>query len=119
MSRQIKDIKDFNTGQLVYPRTHISAVVGLKNFSGSSSYIKLTNKTANTWVEDSTYSDFKYKCDIACDGVTTDMYAEIVFNVAQATSGNYSPVCETGNGIVTIWSSVTDSITIPTIIIVE
>lgn len=37
MSRQIKDIKDFNTGQLVYPRTHISAVVGLENFSGGGS----------------------------------------------------------------------------------
>lgn len=119
MSRQIKDIKDFNTGQLVYPRTHISAVVGLEDFSGSSSCIKFTNKTANTWVKDSTYSDFGYKCDISCEGVTTDMYAEVVFNVDQAISGNYSPVCETGNGIVTIWSSVTDSITIPTIIITE
>lgn len=37
MSRQIKDIKDFNTGQLVYPRTHVSAVVGLENFSGGGS----------------------------------------------------------------------------------
>ena len=27
MSRQIKDIKDKNTGNLVYPRTHIKAVV--------------------------------------------------------------------------------------------
>lgn len=81
--------------------------------------IKFTNKTANAWIEDPTYSNFKYKCDIACEGVTTDMYAEVVFNVDQAVSGNYSPVCETGNGIVTIWSSVTDSITIPTIIITE
>lgn len=37
MSRQIKDIKDFNTGELVYPRTHVSAVVGLENFSGGGS----------------------------------------------------------------------------------
>ena len=27
MSRKIKDIKDKNTGELVYPRTHVSAVV--------------------------------------------------------------------------------------------
>lgn len=27
MSREIKDIKDKNTGQLVYPRTHVSAIV--------------------------------------------------------------------------------------------
>ena len=47
------------------------------------------------------------------------MYAEVVFAMEQAVSGNYAPVCETGNGIVTIWSSVTDSITIPTIIITE
>lgn len=120
MSRQIKDIKDKNTGQLVYPRTHISAVVGLENFSGGgSSCIKFTNKTASDWEPDITYDNFKYKCDIACDGVTADMYAEVVFAMEQAVSGNYAPVCETGNGIVTIWSLVTDSIVIPTIIITE
>lgn len=86
---------------------------------GGSSCIKFTNKTASAWVSDSTYDNFKYKCDIACDGVTADMYAEVVFAMEQAVSGNYSPVCETGNGIVTIWSSVTDSITIPTIIITK
>lgn len=177
MSRQIKDIKDKNTGQLVYPRTHISAVAVssgttledsleiservnniIKSDGDGNSYLAndgtykevrtdftsieqqlkntnaaianlesskqdrnlyFNNITASSWRSDSTYSDFKYKCNIACKGVTADMYAEVVFNVDQAVSGNYSPVCETGDGIVTIWSSVTDSITIPTIIITE
>lgn len=117
MSRQIKDVKDFNTGQLVYPRTHISAVVGLEDFSESFTSIKFVNKTANTWVKDSTYSGFEYRCDISCEGVTADMYAEVVFNVDQAISGNYAPVCETFTGKVRIYSKVNTSITIPTILI--
>lgn len=81
--------------------------------------LKFTNKQAASWVNDSTYEDFPYRCDIACSGVTADMYAEVVFNVEHSTSGSYAPVCETGNGIVTIWSLVTASIVIPTIIITE
>lgn len=155
MSRQIKDIKDKNTGNLVYPRTHIKAVIvnegtsledlidvdmgnrldtlestiktdgtGNLYLSDDGSYkevatevLKFENMTASSWIVDSTYADFGYVCNLSCSGVTEDMYAEVVFDVAQATSGNYAPVCETGSGIVKIWSSTNNSITIPVIII--
>jgi hypothetical protein len=87
----------------------------LSNKQDSS--LKFTNCSASTWVADTTYADFGYRCDISCSGVTEDMYAEVVFDVAQATSGNYAPVCETESGIVKIWSSTNNSITIPVIII--
>lgn len=126
MSRQIKDIKDKNTGQLVYPRTHIKAVVidgstSLEEIINTKqdSIIKLSNINASIWTEDHTYEDFPYRCDIACEGVTDDMYAEVVFNLEQSTSGNYAPVCETGNGIVTIWSAIDDTISIPVIVITK
>lgn len=81
--------------------------------------LKFTNKSASTWVSDSTYSSFPYRCDISCSGVTADMYAEVVFNIDESTSGYYAPLCETKANIVSIWSSVNESITIPTIIITK
>lgn len=81
--------------------------------------LKFTNKSASTWVSDSTYSSFPYRCDISCSGVTSDMFAEVVFNIDESTSGNYAPVCETKANIVSIWSSENESITIPTIIITK
>lgn len=47
MSRQIKDIKDKNTGQLVYPRTHISAIV-----VDASTYLDTFIDTNNTRLEE-------------------------------------------------------------------
>ena len=76
-----------------------------------------TNKTASSWVTDSTYDGYAYRCDVSCSGVTADYFAEVIFSPSDATSGNYAPVCETKNDIVSIWSSSDDSITIPTIII--
>lgn len=155
MSRQIKDIKDKNTGNLVYPRTHVKAIVVDENtnledlidvnvgnrldtlestiktdgtgnlyLSDDGFYkevaaksLKFENITASSWIDDSTYVDFGYRCDLPCPGVTADMYAEVVFNVAQATSGQYAPICETSTDIVSIWSANDSIIVIPTIII--
>ena len=76
-----------------------------------------TNVTASEWVEDSTYVDFVYKCDLACEGVTPNDYAEVVFEVAQSTGGDYAPVCETLDNAVRIWSKKDSVIIVPTIII--
>ena len=135
MSRQIKDIKDKNTGQLVYPRTHAKAtymsdgltiedtikplkerVTELEQDKQNKN-LYFSNITASNWVSDNTYEDFSYRCDISCSGVTSNMYAQVVFDVAQATSGNYAPICETGNNIVKIWSFINDPITIPVIVV--
>lgn len=80
---------------------------------------KFKNVQASTWVSDSTYSEFPYKCVLTCSGVTANDYAEVVFDVEQASSGTYAPVCETGTNTVTIWSSSDMAITIPAIIITK
>lgn len=74
-----------------------------------------TDLSASSWVSDSTYSDFPYRCDISCSGVTSNMYAEVVFAMAEAQSGNYAPICETNSAVVSIWSKVNTTITVPTI----
>lgn len=80
---------------------------------------KFKNVQASTWVSDSTYSEFPYKCVLTCSGVTANDYAEVVFDVEQASSGTYAPVCETGTNTVTIWSAIDTAITIPAIIITK
>lgn len=74
-----------------------------------------TNVSASTWVSDNTYADYAYKCELNVSGVTANDYAEVVFGVAEATSGDYAPIAETGAGTITIYSKVNTSITIPTI----
>lgn len=81
--------------------------------------LKFTDIVAAVWVEDPTYGNYPYRCDIACEGVNADMYAEVVFGMEQATSGDYAPVCETKTNIVSIWSKKDANITIPNIIITK
>lgn len=79
--------------------------------------LKFENVAASSWVSDATYTDFPFRCDMACEGVTSDNYAEVVFALEQATGGNYAPLCATGAGIVSIWSASDTTITVPTVII--
>lgn len=70
---------------------------------------------AADWVADATYTDYGYKCEITCQGVNADMVMEVVFDVTEATSGNYAPVCLSGANKVTIYSKVNTAITVPVI----
>lgn len=79
--------------------------------------LSFANLTAADWVADSTYKDYGYKCDVVCAGVTADDFAEVVFDIAESTSGNYAPLCETLADAVRIYSKLNTTITIPTIII--
>lgn len=77
------------------------------------------NVKAEDWVADTTYQDFAYRCDIPCTGVTDAHHAEVLFAWAEATSGNYAPVCESKMGYVSIWSNKTDTIIVSQIIILK
>ena len=72
---------------------------------------------ASTWVADSTYSDYGYKCELSISGVLSTDYASVTFAHTQAISGNYSPICLTSTNKVTIYSKVNTSITISNITI--
>ena len=81
--------------------------------------IKLSNTTVSDWVSDTTYADYPYKATIAATDVTSSMVAEVIYDVADAESGNYAPVCNTFDGGVYIYSKVNTAITIPTILVVK
>ena len=80
-----------------------------------------TNKTvaAASWLSNSTYADFPYRASVACSGVTSSMFAEVVFSPADALSSNYAPVCQTYSGGVYLYAKEipSDTLTIPTIVV--
>ena len=57
----------------------------------------------DSFLSDDTYADYPYKVEIACAGVTADMTGYVTLDVNEAVSGNFSPVAETGDGIVTLF----------------
>ena len=71
-----------------------------------------------SFVADTTYSDFPFRAGVQLDGVLETMTPEVIFGVADATSGNFAPVSESYTGGIYLYTeSVPESdITIPTII---
>lgn len=79
-----------------------------------------TNVNAGNWIidTDETYPSYTYKCVLTgLTGVTSSMFAIVTFGPTEFDSGNYANVCLTGNGTITIYSKVSSTITIPTIIV--
>ena len=77
------------------------------------------NTIVSNWLEDNTYTDYPYVSTIAIDYILNTDLGEIYFNVNEAVSGDYAPVCETIDGGIKIWSKLTNQITIPTIKIIR
>lgn len=77
--------------------------------------LMFVNIEASNWKNSETYENFPYECILTCRGVTRDLVIDVIFDVAEATSGNYAPVCLSGTNSVTIYSKVNTSITIPVI----
>ena len=78
-----------------------------------------SNVSASTWVADTTYTGYGFKCDLTASGVTSSMYPIVTLGAVEAISGNYHPICNSGTNIVTIYSKVNTTITIPLIKILK
>lgn len=79
------------------------------------------NKTIATsaWASDTTYTEYPYRASFALPSITALSFVEIVFSPADATSGNFAPVCDTYAGGVYLYAKAVPSaaVTIPTIIV--
>ncbi len=96
---------------------------GTQNTNMTNLLLFFTDKQVATsaWAADSTYPSYPYKANITCSGVTSNYYAEVTFDLDDAISGFYCPLCSTGSNIVSIYaiSVPTAAITIPTIICIK
>lgn len=74
----------------------------------------------SAFVENTTYEEhgYGYRAAVALDGVLDTMIPEVTFGMADAVSGNFSPVAESYNGGVYIYAADVpeETVTIPTII---
>lgn len=84
---------------------------------GASLLFKNKSVASSLWVADTTYTEFPFKADISCAGVTAEHIPNVVFNVTEAMSGNFAPVADTLSGYVRIYATEkpTTGITIPLI----
>lgn len=105
------------------------SVSGVKIADGVITRVKLandvkvlsfTNKTVATsaWASNTTYQDFPYRAAVACEGVTANHYATVVFSPEDAMSGCFAPVVASYAGGVYLYANEMPSaaVTIPTIV---
>jgi hypothetical protein len=90
-----------------------SAISSIEN--KQNKLLVFSNVVASNWVADNTYSNYPYKCDLSLSGILSTTVVDVIFNLEDATSGDYAPICATLDGIVTIYGKVSAAITIPTI----
>lgn len=69
------------------------------------------------WVASTEFADFPYEAKIELtDFVDYTTVPQVVFNIADTMSGNYAPICKSGDKCVYIYSKVQDEITLKTVI---
>lgn len=74
--------------------------------------IKTTDWTAST-----EFADFPYEAKIELtDFVDYKTVPQVVFDIADTMSGNYAPICKSGDKCVYIYGKTTDAITLKTVI---
>lgn len=97
------------------------AFSNLKGANGTSSILTFSNVSipATAWASNTTQSaaGFGFRATIALSGVTSAMVPDVYLNVADAMSGDFSPVAQSYNGGIYIYASFkpTAALTIPTI----
>ena len=95
--------------------------VTLETIGAQGRFLCGRNQTIATsaWASDTTYADYPYRASVTLPTITALSFVEIVFSPADATSGNFAPVCQTYSGGVYLYAkAVPDAaITIPTIIV--
>lgn len=72
------------------------------------------------WESDTTYADYPYRGTInAANVVYPEMIPEVIFSLADSTSGKFAPIADTDYGVVHIYATEmpTENMTIPTIIL--
>jgi len=75
-----------------------------------------TNVTAANWSASSTYADYPYKCDIYLRGVTANHVVTVTLDVSSAYSQFVSPLAESYENFIRIYSSALAVMTLPQVV---
>lgn len=128
---QASNLTVFDSAKL--PKSTIIGDYTYKDFEGMFNYLQVLSNASQSstssnykvfndvvvkssdFATDSTYSDFKYKATVNLENIKSSDVINVIFSMIEATSGNYSPVCESFNGGVYFWSKINTQIIIPTI----
>lgn len=82
---------------------------------GKTKPITMYNNITVYFVADATYNDYGYRGTITINGIKSNDIAEVTFDLNEATSGNYAPICQTTANTIYVYSKVGDTIVIPLI----
>ena len=75
------------------------------------------NVVVNNWEASTEFSDFPYEAKIELtDFVDYKTVPQVVFDIADTMSGNYAPICKSGDKCVYIYGKVNTAITLKTVI---
>lgn len=110
------NIDSFN--YFVLPSIDIKQIVGLEDRLAEIPTTKVIRDTIATFEADTTYQDYAYRSTIYIDGMFATTIADVYFSATEMMSGNYSPVVETFDGGLYIYSKVDTEITIPAITVI-
>lgn len=79
-------------------------------------YQNVAVKTTD-WVASTEFADFPYEAKIELSGfVDYKTVPQVVFDIADTMSGNYAPICKSGDKCVYIYGKVQNAITLKTVI---
>lgn len=67
--------------------------------------VKIPTSAWEKYITNPTKDDvYIYRATAVCTGLTSDYIPEVIFDMANATSGDFAPVCESGTGAITIYA---------------
>lgn len=80
---------------------------------------KILNTTVSTWLDSTTYTKYPHKAIILIENIKESDSVEVIYNIMDASSGNYAPGGELHEGYIIIFAKVNTEITIPTLVITK
>lgn len=106
-----QDLVDNKVLQIGYFKT------AYQESDGKPVTIAWQNVLVKNWVASTEFADFPYEAKIELtDFVDYTTVPQVVFDIADTMSGNYAPICKSGDKCVYIYSKVQNEITLKTVI---
>lgn len=106
-----QDLVDNKVLQIGYFKT------AYQESDGKPVTIAWQNVVVKNWVASTEFADFPYEARIELtDFVDYTTVPQVVFDIADTMSGNYAPICKSGDKCVYIYGKVQDEITLKTVI---